>query len=213
MYFLAGTSLKVFPKRANTRQKSLGNTDLSYLEERSFILRPHYVPPARQMFYQVMQNFYHQLILTLFLFQYCDLLIPEIQDMLQRLPKIPTNVKFDQKNGWLPASFTEQCREIVNKYVLDAVQEELRKENSTMHQDQAEDHEDSDMHGEIFNENEPATYCSRMLSNIRKGIYKSENILPLKRETTISQREGTSGSIYKVDLVEGMERKNCFIFH
>lgn len=130
--------------------------------------------------------------------------------MLQRLPKIPTNLRFDQKNGWLPASFTEQCREIVNKYVLDAVQEELRKENSTVHQDQADVPGDSDMQGEKIDENEPATYCSRMLSNIRKGIYKSENILPLKRDITVSHIEGTSRMIDTVDLVEG--EQNCIHF-
>lgn len=123
--------------------------------------------------------------------------------MLQRLPKIPTNVKFDQKNGWLPASFTEQCREIVNKYVVDAVLEELRKENLMIHQDQAEEHADSGVQDDKMDENEPATYCSRMLSNIRKGIYKSENILPLKQEPKILQLEGTSGTIVTVDLVEG----------
>lgn len=124
--------------------------------------------------------------------------------MLQRLPKIPTNVKIDLKNGWLPASFTEQCREIVNKYVLDAVQAELRQDQLISQQEQSEDLAESNIQEETIEDNEPVTYCSKMLSNIKKGIYKSVNILPLKEDSRNLAREGTSRMIDTIDLVEGM---------
>lgn len=116
--------------------------------------------------------------------------------MLQRLPKIPTNAKFDIKNGWLPSSFAEQCREIVNKYVSEAVQEELRRE-----QPQQEPDENSGEQDESIESKETISYCSKMLSNIKKGIYKSVNIMPWAEETL--KREGNSKIVDTVDLVEG----------
>lgn len=136
-------------------------------------------------------------------FQYCDLHLPEIQDMLQRLPKIPANVKFDPRNGWLPASFTEQCREIVNKNVLSAVQEEIRRDFLTT-QEHSEEQMETNTQDENNDNNETGTYCSQMLNNIKKGIYKSMNILTLKKEQKIMVG-GTPDMIDTVDLVEGIK--------
>lgn len=120
--------------------------------------------------------------------------------MLQRLPKIPANLKFDPRNGWLPASFTEQCREIVNNYVQGAVQEEIRKDILT-----TQEHSEEQMEAnaqEKIDDNETGTYCSQMLSNIKKGIYKSMNILTLKQDSKIMHR-GNPETIDTVDLVGG----------
>lgn len=124
--------------------------------------------------------------------------------MFQRLPKVAANAKFDPKNGWLPASFTDQCREIVNKYVLDAAQEAMRKDSVT-NQNLSEAQVASTSQDEALNENEPVTYCSLMLSNIRKGIYKSANILPLKTKFKQVPEKETLELIDTVDLVEGNE--------
>lgn len=124
--------------------------------------------------------------------------------MFQRLPKVPVNEKFDAKNGWLPSSFTEQCREIVNKYVLDAVQEEMRKDSlSNQLNLPVEQMASSSQDDNTLTETEPITYCSRMLSNIKKGIYKSANILPLKTESKLVPDKDTSEKIDTVDLVGG----------
>lgn len=48
--------------------------------------------------------------------------------MLTRLPPVPPGTKCDDKNGWLPSSFTESCREIANKYITEHVQAILDEE-------------------------------------------------------------------------------------
>lgn len=113
------------------------------VEEREFILRPTVIPPARQMFYQ-----------------YCDILIPEIQTMLSRLPPVPSGSQCHYKNGWLPISFVEQCREIVYKCVNTQVEKEIleRTKKEKLLQD-------SQTKG-------ASDYCTEMISNIKKGIYK-----------------------------------------
>ncbi|BES89302.1 RNA polymerase III transcription factor (TF)IIIC subunit [Nesidiocoris tenuis] len=64
--------------------------------------RPGMFPPSRQLFYQ-----------------YCDIKVPEIETMLDRLPKVSSEMTCDPKHGWLPPGFDIQCREILNKHVLD----------------------------------------------------------------------------------------------
>ncbi|KAJ8918182.1 hypothetical protein NQ315_014048 [Exocentrus adspersus] len=181
-----GTMLKVDAKRSySSRQSSKISIEPhthSVIEERSYILRPNYIPPARQMFYQ-----------------YCDILLPEIQEMVSRLPKLAAGTKFHVKNGWLPVNFTEQCREIVNKYVMDRVQEELLEDSIKLHQQSQS--EQSEL--EQLKENS-STYCSKMLSNIKKGIYKSVNIPPLIKGA--SSLDTTADSeVHTIDLLDDDE--------
>lgn len=51
-------------------------------------------------------------------------MLPEIQNMLARLPEVTTGKECDFKNGWLPEHFYEQCKEVATKYV----QEQAKKE-------------------------------------------------------------------------------------
>lgn len=90
--------------------------------------------------------------------------------MLQRLPKPPT-VKYDPKNGWLPLYFTDQCRILVNDCVMATVQKALVEENKK--------DEDVPENNTKDAPDKPTTYCSQMLSKIRKGIYTSWNVFPL----------------------------------
>ncbi|KAH0946082.1 hypothetical protein HN011_007029 [Eciton burchellii] len=71
-----------------------------HLLENVYIYREGIVPPSRQMFYQ-----------------YCDILVGEIQDMLAKLPDPMPGTKCHEKRGWLPNDFDVQCREIINKQV------------------------------------------------------------------------------------------------
>ncbi|KAL6422616.1 hypothetical protein ACFW04_010683 [Cataglyphis niger] len=71
-----------------------------HLHENVYIYREGMVPPSRQMFYQ-----------------YCDVLIGEIQEMLAKLPDPLPGIKCHEKRGWLPTDFDVQCREILNKHV------------------------------------------------------------------------------------------------
>ncbi|XP_018369535.1 PREDICTED: general transcription factor 3C polypeptide 5 isoform X2 [Trachymyrmex cornetzi] len=71
-----------------------------HLYENVYIYREGMVPPSRQMFYQ-----------------YCDVLVAEIQEMLAKLPDPLPGVRCHEKRGWLPTDFDVQCREILNKQV------------------------------------------------------------------------------------------------
>ncbi|XP_018567955.1 general transcription factor 3C polypeptide 5 isoform X2 [Anoplophora glabripennis] len=180
-----GTKLKVDAKRSYTNKTSLKDKVDSInnyiIEERSYVLRPNYIPPARQMFYQ-----------------YCDVLLPEIQEMVSRLPKLPAGTKYDSKNGWLPVNFTEQCREIVNKYVMDRVQEELLEDTIKLQQQNQSEMSEKQQ----LKENSSPTYCSKMLSNIKKGIYTSVNVPPFIKEPSKSSANMTDSEIHTIDLLD-----------
>uniref|UniRef100_A0A1Y1NEZ5 Transcription factor IIIC subunit 5 HTH domain-containing protein n=1 Tax=Photinus pyralis TaxID=7054 RepID=A0A1Y1NEZ5_PHOPY len=92
------------------------------VDENFYILKPGVLPPARQMFYQ-----------------YCDLELPEIKDMIARLPQITSDMKYDRKNGWLPNGFHEHCREISNSYVTDYVKKLLVDEKKKMDMEKERD--------------------------------------------------------------------------
>ncbi|XP_046397978.1 general transcription factor 3C polypeptide 5 [Ischnura elegans] len=69
-------------------------------KESMYIYRPGLVPPSMQMFYQ-----------------YCDLQLPEIQEMLENLPKSGPDLVCTEQNGWLPPGFDDKCRDLINHNV------------------------------------------------------------------------------------------------
>ncbi|XP_032669040.1 general transcription factor 3C polypeptide 5 isoform X2 [Odontomachus brunneus] len=71
-----------------------------HLHENVYIYREGMVPPSRQMFYQ-----------------YCDIAVGEIQQMLAKLPDPLPGIRCHEKRGWLPTGFDVQCREIINKQI------------------------------------------------------------------------------------------------
>lgn len=44
----------------------------------------------------------------------------------------------DCRNGWLPNKFTEQCREIASKYIIEHVQKIMQEENKRQVEEQGE---------------------------------------------------------------------------
>ncbi|XP_022911689.1 general transcription factor 3C polypeptide 5 [Onthophagus taurus] len=120
-------------KKASTDKKSLDEVvkhsdDSDTINENVYILSPGLLPAGRQIFYQL-----------------CDVKLPEIQTMLSRLPPILPGTKCDMKNGWLPDKFNDQCREIANKYIEEAVQkqlEETRRQNTIENQNQEKNNEE-----------------------------------------------------------------------
>ncbi|XP_014214781.1 general transcription factor 3C polypeptide 5 [Copidosoma floridanum] len=70
------------------------------MDENVYIYRPGMIPPSRQMFYQ-----------------YCDVHVKEIQDMLDKYLGPPPGTPCHEKMGWLPSNFDDLCREILSKYV------------------------------------------------------------------------------------------------
>ncbi|KAL1379985.1 hypothetical protein pipiens_003675 [Culex pipiens pipiens] len=51
-------------------------------------------------------------------YQYCDVQVPQIQQMLEKIPTPLTGAVCNEKTGWLPARFDEQCRNILTDIVL-----------------------------------------------------------------------------------------------
>ncbi|KAK3921071.1 General transcription factor 3C polypeptide 5 [Frankliniella fusca] len=85
-------------------ESSSQSKDESANRDRNYMFRPGMVPPSRQMFYQ-----------------YCDVEVPEIQEMIQKLPLPLPDVKCHEKDGWLPSGFADQCREILNNLVIETL--------------------------------------------------------------------------------------------
>lgn len=128
------------------------------------------------------------------------MLLPEIQDMVSRLPKLPAGTKYDSKNGWLPVNFTEQCREIVNKYVMDRVQEELLEDSIKLQQQNQLEYSEKQQQ----KEHSSRTYCSKMLSNIKRGIYTSVNVSPFIKDPSKPIVNKTDPEIHTIDLLGEM---------
>ncbi|KAF2352034.1 Transcription factor IIIC subunit 5 [Trinorchestia longiramus] len=82
------------------------------LREENYIYRPGCIPPYRQMFYQ-----------------YCDVLVPEIQQVLERCV-LETNERLccDPRYGWLSRRAEEECRSIMGRVVEAAVRKRTAHE-------------------------------------------------------------------------------------
>lgn len=78
------------------------------MSENMYIYREGMVPPSRQMFYQ-----------------YCDILVDEVQEMLAKLPDPLPGTRCHEKRGWLPSGFDSQCREIINKQIRNVLRKQL----------------------------------------------------------------------------------------
>lgn len=59
-------------------------------------------------------------------------MLPEVQNMLTRLPEVPPGKPCNPKTGWLPDHFLEQCREIANKYVQQKAKEIMIEERDKL---------------------------------------------------------------------------------
>ncbi|KZC07299.1 General transcription factor 3C polypeptide 5, partial [Dufourea novaeangliae] len=99
--------------KQKTVQSGIPNTEQSNKKEQQvnenvYIYREGTVPPSRQMFYQ-----------------YCDVLVDEIQEMLAKLPDPLPTIRCHEKRGWLPSGFDIQCREIINRQVRAVLRKQM----------------------------------------------------------------------------------------
>lgn len=58
------------------------------------------------------------------MFQYCDIDVPEIQEMLEKLPAPAPGAKCHERLGWMPSGMDDRCREIINKLVTEVLKQE-----------------------------------------------------------------------------------------
>lgn len=52
-----------------------------------------------------------------FQFQYCDVHVPKIQEMLDKIPTPLSGAICNEKTGWLPPNFDDNCREILTETI------------------------------------------------------------------------------------------------
>lgn len=60
--------------------------------------------------------------------QYCDIRVPQIQEMLDKIPTPLSGATCNEKSGWLPTSFDDQCREILTDIVKGLIASRRRDE-------------------------------------------------------------------------------------
>nr|XP_019554547.2 general transcription factor 3C polypeptide 5 [Aedes albopictus] len=78
-------------------------------------------------------------------YQYCDVRVPRIQQMLEKIPT-PTmgGAACDEKTGWLPPRFDEQCRDILTDIVLTNFKEKKKGGEDPMASTSASEFETGD---------------------------------------------------------------------
>jgi hypothetical protein len=50
--------------------------------------------------------------------------VPEIQEMLEKLPVPAPGTKCHERLGWLPSGMDDRCREIINKLITEVLKQE-----------------------------------------------------------------------------------------
>jgi hypothetical protein len=50
--------------------------------------------------------------------------VPEIQEMLEKLPVPAPGAKCHERLGWMPSGMDDRCREIINKLVTEVLKQE-----------------------------------------------------------------------------------------
>uniref|UniRef100_A0A240PMP5 Uncharacterized protein n=1 Tax=Anopheles atroparvus TaxID=41427 RepID=A0A240PMP5_ANOAO len=75
------------------------------------------IPPCRIVFYQ-----------------YCDIHLKKIKDMLSKVPTPMSGTVCDERHGWLPSRFDDQCRNIMSEIVA----RNIRKRSATASESQSE---------------------------------------------------------------------------
>lgn len=86
---------------SNNRDPSKPSVNRTAAKQSDYVFTPDTLPQVRIIFYQ-----------------YCDVKVPRIQQMLEKIPTPLTGAACNEKTGWLPPRFDEQCRDILTEIVL-----------------------------------------------------------------------------------------------
>ncbi|XP_053692327.1 general transcription factor 3C polypeptide 5 [Sabethes cyaneus] len=87
-------------------------------------------------------------------YQYCDVKVPRIQQMLEKIPTPMTGVTCNEKTGWLPPRFDEQCRDILTDIVLTNFRKAKETDSTTSEFEETEGDETEITFDEEDDENE-----------------------------------------------------------
>lgn len=58
------------------------------------------------------------MLIIVFYVQYCDVHVPKIQEMLDKIPSPLSGATCNEKTGWLPPNFDDTAREILSETIL-----------------------------------------------------------------------------------------------
>uniref|UniRef100_A0A1B0BJF5 Transcription factor IIIC subunit 5 HTH domain-containing protein n=1 Tax=Glossina palpalis gambiensis TaxID=67801 RepID=A0A1B0BJF5_9MUSC len=61
--------------------------------------------------------------------RYCDIRMPKIQEMLEKIPSPLAGATCNERTGWLPSGFDSQVRQIVCNVIKDLLKNHYRKEH------------------------------------------------------------------------------------
>lgn len=92
--------------------------------------------------------------------QYCDVHIPKIQEMLEKIPTPLSGAICNEKTGWLPSNFDDNCRELLNEAVSNLIrtqQEDVGEsefEGEESFGDEKVDEEEAEGDDESFDEDD-----------------------------------------------------------
>lgn len=80
--------------------------------------------------------------------------MPEIQSMLENLDDVEEDAVCHEVDGWLPPSMADNCREIMNKYVLEEINRRNKLSNQTVNSLIGENHVSSSGSESDFSDSE-----------------------------------------------------------
>lgn len=76
-------------------------------------------------------------------YQYCDVHVEKIQDMLKNLPGPENGAKISEKTGWLPPGFDDECRQILNDILHEHFQYEVLRRGDAATLEEVDDVEET----------------------------------------------------------------------
>lgn len=111
--------------------------------------------------YEEQQNHVNEAIFTLDTippfrakhYQFCDIHVPKIQEMLHKIPTPMSGAVCNEKRGWLPAGFLEQCRNILTQIAQANIIKQCKEQGISPDDLNADDNSDD----EDFEEDDDAS--------------------------------------------------------
>ncbi|XP_005179773.1 general transcription factor 3C polypeptide 5 [Musca domestica] len=92
--------------------------------------------------------------------RYCDIRMPKIQEMLEKIPSPMAGAMCNERSGWLPQGFDNQVRQIVSNAIKELLKNHYRKEQILAEVDSYENEDPDDAEDEEYEEGEEENYMN-----------------------------------------------------
>lgn len=159
MFFIKVTIKRNYAVRRNLKAFAKNDQDgeddknelLLMLEDPIFDLNT--IPSFRVKFYQIV-----------------DIHVPKIQEMLDKIPTLLSGAVCNEKRGWLPPGFVDQCRTILCEIASMNMKHEMLKKSGGV----VEDADEEEFYDEMWSKNEETQADDEGQEN----DFEMEEILP-----------------------------------